>query len=110
MKNLTLAIMLMAVGIVLPIDVSAKIDAATLERQRTANKARLSKSLGRKRLFNKADTHDARALKLDAIPPSPRRGAKNKVNKSEQTLPGNPRRSSTAKPERTPEPATAPQE
>ncbi|MDD2915354.1 MAG: hypothetical protein PHP70_08560 [Gallionella sp.] len=109
MKNLTLAIMLLAIGMAIPPEVSAKIDAATLDRQRAANKARLSKSLGRQRLFNKASNHDARQLKLDAIPPSPRRGARSTATKSDQTLPGNPRRASTGT-ERRQEPDTATQE
>lgn len=105
MKNLTLVILLLTIGMAMPPEVSAKIDAATLERQRAANKARLSKSLSRQRLFNKAESHDARQLKLDAIPPSPRRGARSTATKSEQALPGNPRRASSARPERNQEPA-----
>lgn len=108
MKNLILAIMLMAIGIALPIDASAKIDSATLERQRTANRVQLEKTKklreGRKerRLFKKSDAEikESRSMKLDAIPPSPRRTAKTASKSS----------SSTAKPEQSPGTAAAPHE
>jgi len=108
MKNLILAIMLITIGIALPSGASAKIDAATLERQRTANRAQLEKTQrlreGKKerRLFKKSDAaiKESRSLKLDAIPPSPRRTAKTTSKSS----------NSTAKPERSPEAAKAPKE
>lgn len=83
-KNLILAIMLIAIGTALPLDVSAKIDPATLEKQRAENKARLAKNeelrsgKAKKRFFDKteAEAYKARSLKLDAISSSPRRRAK----------------------------------
>lgn len=101
--------MLMAIGIALPIDASAKVDSATLDRQRVANRARLEKiqrlrtGTKERRIFKKSkeETQDLRSLKLDAIPPSPRRTTKNTSKNPEQTLPANPRRaSSTTQPER----------
>ncbi|MDD5299559.1 MAG: hypothetical protein PHD65_03595 [Gallionella sp.] len=84
MKNLILAIMLIAIGAALPIEASAKIDPATLEKQRAENKARLERNeelrtgKAKKRFFDKkeAETYKARTLKLDAIPSSPRRRAR----------------------------------
>jgi len=108
MKNLMLIIMLAAIGTVIPIDASAKVDSATLDRQRVANRTRLEKiqrlRTGKKerRIFKKSEseTQDLRSLKLDAIPPSPRRASKNTSNSSEQTIPVNPRRTTTtAQPE-----------
>ena len=119
MKNLILVIMLAAIGAALPIDASAKIDSATLDRQRTANRARLEKiqrlRTGKKerRIFKKSEseTQDLRSLKLDAIPPSPRRTARSIPNSSEQTIPANPKRTATtAQPERNLEPVPAKQE
>lgn len=104
-----LIIMLAAIGTVLPIDASAKVDSATMDRQRVANRTRLEKiqrlRTGKKerRLFKKSkpETHDLRSLKLDAIPPSPRRTSKSTSNSLEQTISANPRRTpSTAQPER----------
>lgn len=108
MKNLTLAIMLVTIGIALPIDASAKIDSATLERQRTINRAHLEKTKKlratqkERRIFNKSDAEikEGRSLKLDAIPPSPRRTAKTTSKNS----------NSTTKPERSPEAVAAPKE
>lgn len=93
MKNLILAIMLTTIGFALPIEASAKIDSATLERQRTANRARLEKTQklreGKKerRIFKKSDAEikESRSLKLDAIPPSPRRTAKTTSKSSNST-------------------------
>jgi hypothetical protein len=116
MKNLILAIVLICIGIALPAGASAKIDAAAMEKQRSANKARLEKiqrlrtGTKERRLFKKAESEnkDLRSLKLDAIPPSPRRSAKSTSNSSEQTIPASPRRTtSTAKPERNLEAAPA---
>lgn len=102
MKNLILVIVLIAIGATLPVDAFAKIDPATLEKQRAANKARLEKNqelrTGQpmKRLFNKSDaeTKKLRSMKLDAIPPSPRRHAKTTSKHPD----------STAKPEQAPAP------
>lgn len=112
MKNLILAIMLITIGAVLPIDAFAKMDPAVLENQRAANKARLEKTTAlragksQRELFKKSNskansgTKDLRSMKSDAIPPSPRRRAKVTYNNSERALPANPARiSSTAKPE-----------
>ncbi|MDD5299263.1 MAG: hypothetical protein PHD65_02085 [Gallionella sp.] len=108
MKNLILAITLMAIGIVLPIGASAKIDSATLERQRTINRAQLEKTKKlragqhERRIFKKSDAEirEGRSLKLDAIPPSPRRTTKTTSKSSK----------STTKPEHSPEAAKAPKE
>jgi hypothetical protein len=106
MKNLFLAIVLAVMNMTFSIDASAKIDAATLERQRTANKARLEKAQGlragkkERRLFNKSESSgkDMRSLKLDAIPPSPRHSAS---GKQDQNVPASPKRTTTkAKTER----------
>lgn len=78
MKSLVLIIMLVVIGIALPVSASAKVDPATLDRQRAANKIRLEKAL----IFRSGKSNSAavdrerRMLKLDAISPSPRRGAK----------------------------------
>ena len=118
-KNLILAIVLVAIGATFPINASAKIDFVVLEKQRAENKARLKKNeelrTGKpmKKFFGKsdADTNKLRSLKLDAIPPSPRRHAKVTYNNSERALPANPARiSSTAKPEHSLGAATAAQE
>ena len=106
MKNLIPAIMLIAIGAVISTDAFAKIDSATLEKQRKENKARLEKTqelrtgMPKKRLFSKSDVeaNKLRSLKLDAIPASPRRSTKNPSTNSELALPANPRRiTSTAK-------------
>lgn len=119
MKYLILTFALIAIGVSFPIDVSAKIDSATLDKQRKENRARLEKGerlrTGKKerRIFKKseAETKESRSLKLDAIPPSPRRAAKNTSKNPEQTLPANPgRSSSTTKPERSLEPPSEKQE
>ncbi|MBI5438487.1 MAG: hypothetical protein HY936_06015 [Nitrosomonadales bacterium] len=112
MKYLILTFALITIGVSFPIDVSAKIDSATLDRQRKENRARLEKGerlrAGKKerRIFKKseAETKELRSLKLDAIPSSPRRTAKSTSENPEQRLPANPGRTpSTAKPERSPE-------
>ncbi|MDO8464820.1 MAG: hypothetical protein Q7S46_06150 [Gallionella sp.] len=119
MKYLILAIALITIGTTFPIDVSAKIDSATLDRQRKENRARLEKGerlrTGKKerRIFKKseAETKESRSLKLDAIPPSPRRVAKRISKNPEQTLPANSGRTSSAtQPERSLEPPPAKQE
>ncbi|MFZ2303059.1 MAG: hypothetical protein WAW10_14450 [Gallionella sp.] len=92
MKYLILAITLIAIGVSLPIDASAKIDSATLDKQRKENRARLEKSqrlrtgAKERRIFKKSDaeTKESRSLKLDAIPPSPRRTAKQAPSKAKQ--------------------------
>ena len=91
MKYLILAIALIAIGVSLPIDASAKIDSATLDKQRKENRARLEKSqrlrtgAKERRIFKKSEseTKESRSLKLDAIPPSPRRTAKKLPSKQE---------------------------
>lgn len=83
--------MLIAIGISFPIDVSAKVDSGALDRQRKENRARLEKGerlrTGKKerRIFKKSesDTKESHSLKLDAIPPSPRRAAKEPKNRQE---------------------------
>jgi len=116
MKNILLIIAFFSIGIALPTGASAKIDAATMEKQRSANKARLEKiqrlrsGTKERRLFKKSEseTKDLRSLKLDAIPPSPRRSAKSTSKSSGQTIPASPRRTtSTAKPEHNLEAAPA---
>lgn len=99
MKNLILATMLIAIGIALPIDASAKMDPIHMEKQRAINKANAAKTMRlragkkEKRFFDKAETKE-RTLKLDAIPPSPRRTAKAASKSS----------NSAAKPEHNPAP------
>lgn len=91
MKYLILSFMLITIGISLPIDVSAKIDSAALDRQRKENRVRLEKGerlrSGKKerRIFKKSEseTKESRSLKLDAIPPSPRRAAKQAPSQKE---------------------------
>lgn len=111
MKNLIPLIMLIALGAALPVSAFAKIDAATLDKQRKENKARLEKAqelrLGKpkKRLFGKSEVEATklRSLRLDAIPPSPRRSAR--------PIPASPGRSTpTTSSERNPEAVTAPHE
>lgn len=102
MKNPILAMVLIAIGVACPIGAFAKIDPATLEKQRATNKARLEKNQelrtgkSMKRLFSKseAETNKLRSMKLDAIPSSPRRRAKT-TSKSPD---------STTKPEHAPAP------
>ena len=119
MKNLIPLIMLIALGTALPVNAFAKIDAATLDKQRKENKARLEKAqelrLGKpkKRLFCKSEVEATklRSLKLDAIPPSPRRSARPIPKNTESALPANPGRStSITSSERNPEAVTAPRE
>ncbi|MFZ2303154.1 MAG: hypothetical protein WAW10_14965 [Gallionella sp.] len=118
MKNLLLAIMLAAIGTAFSINAFAAIDPAVLEKQRKENKARLEKSvelrLGKpkKRLFSSSEVEvKTRSLKLDAIPPSPRRRAKPTSKKPESALPGNPgRTTSMTKPGRVQEEITTPKE
>jgi len=99
MKNLFLVIMLVAIGAVFSVNAFAKIDPAVLEKQRKENKARLEKGVElrigkpKKRLFGSSEVEvKARSLKLDAIPPSPRRGGKKTSKKLESALPANPGR------------------
>lgn len=119
MKYLILTIALIAIGTAFPIEVYAKVDSATLDRQRKENRARLEKTqrlrtgTKERRIFKKseADTKESRSLKLDAIPPSPRRTTKNTSNSPEQRIPANPRRpASRTQTERTLEPAPVKQE
>ncbi len=97
MKNLFLVIMMAAIGTVFPVSTFAKIDPAVLEKQRKENKARLEKGVElrigkpKKRLFGSSEVEvKTRSLKLDAISPSPRRGAKKTAKKLESALPANP--------------------
>ncbi|MBI5437463.1 MAG: hypothetical protein HY936_00640 [Nitrosomonadales bacterium] len=103
MKNLLLVIVLAAVGAVFPVSAFAKIDPAVLEKQRKENKARLEKGVElrigkpKKRLFGSSEVEvKARSLKLDAIAPSPRRGAKTTSKKLESALPAKPGRTGSA--------------
>src|SRR3989338_3748484 len=116
MKNLLPAIILAAIGTLLPVNAFAAIDPAVLEKQRKENKARLEKSvelrLGKpkKRLFSSSEVEvKSRSLKLDAIPPSPRRRAKATSKKQESALPGKPGRTTLmTKPGQAQEEITAP--
>ncbi|MDO8810852.1 MAG: hypothetical protein Q7J38_02325 [Gallionella sp.] len=110
--------MLTAIGAVLPVNAFAKIDPSVLEKQRKENKARLEKGvelrLGKpkKRLFSSSEVDvQSRSLKLDAIPPSPRRRAKTTSKKLESAIPANPGgTASTAKPEHNRDEMTTPKE
>ena len=96
MKKLTMKIMLIAIGAAFSINAFAAVDAAALERQRKANQAGLSKSKTLKRHFDKTGSADGPAIKLDAIPPSPRRGAKTtSTPSSEQAITASPRHSAS---------------
>jgi hypothetical protein len=97
MKNLFRVIMMAAIGTMFPVSTFAKIDPAVLEKQRKENKARIEKGVElrigkpQKRLFGSSEVDvRTRSLKLDAISPSPRRGAKNKSKKLESALPAKP--------------------
>ena len=96
MKNSTLKIMLLAISATLPINAFAAIDPATLERQRKANQAALSKSTTLKRHFDKSKAENQATLKLDALPQSPHRRAITTSAGSEQTIQASPRRTSSA--------------
>ncbi|MDD2915994.1 MAG: hypothetical protein PHP70_11815 [Gallionella sp.] len=78
MKKLILAMVLAAIGIALPHCALAKVDAATLDKQRALNKAGLKTALRHRATQYNSETEarDRRSLKLDAIPPSPRRSAR----------------------------------
>jgi len=94
MKNLALKIMLIAIGAAFSINVFAVINAATMEKQRKANTAALKKSSQFKRHFDKAGSStEGPAIKLNAIPASPRRGAK---ATPEQAPPASPGRAAPA--------------
>lgn len=118
MKNLILSILLVALGAVLPVRTFAAIDPSVLEKQRKENKARLEKGvelrLGKpkKRLFSSSEVEaKTRSLKLDAIPPSPRRRAKATSKKLESAIPANPgRTTSMTKPAQVQEEIATPKE
>jgi len=103
MNNLMPVIMLIAIGIALPVNAFAVINPSVLEKQRKENKSRLEKSqelrLGKpkKRLFSssKVESDKLRSLKLDTIPPSPRRSARPIPKNTESALPENPGRSAS---------------